>query len=99
MKQRFKKPIYDHQIVKIKHHGKNRATIYYADDPTSSTKDLHRYEVKVGMFERMVLGITLNYKLTFQVGKLQRTLRLRKLKKEWMKNGNETITRTSSESR
>lgn len=37
------------------------------------------------MFERMILGVTLNYKMTFQVGKLQRTLSLRKLKKEWMK--------------
>lgn len=96
MKKRYKKPVYDHQIVKIKHHGKNRATIYYADDPTSSFKDLHKFEVKVGLFERLVLSVRFQYKLALQAAKLQKTLRLRKLKKEWMKDGNKDSVGHSS---
>lgn len=98
MKKRYKKPIYEYQIVKIKYHGKNRATVYYADEPTSSFNDLHKMEVKAGVFDRFALDVSLQEKLTFRIAKLQRTLRIRKLRREWMQNGNETITRTSNES-
>ncbi len=85
MKKRYNKPTYQYQVVKITRHGKNHATIYYAEEPTSSMKNLHKKDVKLGIVERLLTGESFECKLSAVINDLRRRLRLKQLKGEMAK--------------
>jgi len=85
MKKRYNKPTYQYQVVKIIRYGKNRATIFYAEEPTSSVKNLHKKDVKLGIVERILTEESFECKLSAVINDLRRRLRLKQLKGEFLK--------------